>query len=181
MKRVSALYGWLWGYMVLLLVLSFLLKPQIFLWFVLSQLVGCVIGFLILPLIEAVMMEMEHESQSLGGFVRSLRLTLAEPSSVNRPIHSSLKAIYGYPFLFGFALVAAAVLFSGAAAIGRGVILGCGLFFVLDVVVSSKDKQVLRSRWFSLFPTPLKDQELDVFVLVCLIAFGILTLVGVSL
>ncbi len=181
MKRISAVYGWLWGYMVLLGLLLFFLKPQVFLVFTTLQLLGCVIGFLLMPLIEAVLVEMDHEPQSLQGFLSALRVTLGNPSSVSRPTHPSLKAIYGYPFLFGFALVAAAVLFSGAAAIGRGVILGCALFFVLDVVVSSKDKQVLRSRWFSLFPTPLKDQELDVFVLLSIVVFGVLTLVGVSL
>lgn len=181
MKRINAVYGWLWGYMVLLVVLAFLLKSQIFLSFTVFLLIGCVIGFLIMPLIEAVLLEMDHEPQSLGGFLSALRMTLGNPSSVTRPVHPSLKAIYGYPFLFGFALVAAAVLFSGAAAIGRGVILGCGLFFVLDVLVSSTDKQVLRARWFSLFPTPLKDKELDVFVLLSIVVFGVLTLVGVSL
>ncbi len=98
MKRISALYGWLWGYMVLLTVFLFLLKPQVFLWFTVSQLTGCVIGFLLLPLIEAVLVEMDHEPQSLVGFLSALRVTLTNPSSVNRPIHPSLKAIYGYPF-----------------------------------------------------------------------------------
>lgn len=85
-----------------------------------------------------------------------------------------------YPFLFGYAIASLYVLTSTKPVFGKALLLGVGLSLITDLLLHRKPKGELRSRWFRLFPTNLTDQELDIFVIVCVIGFGLISLLGIQ-
>lgn len=87
--------------------------------------------------------------------------------------------IYSYPFLFAFGAVALFVVTSTENWFGRAVVLGMGLRLSADLLVSNRDKQILKQRWFTTFSTRLTDSELDIFVYGNLALFLFLTIMAI--
>lgn len=138
---------------------------------------GSLLGVLLPKLVSAVAEIYLVPNPEISNLQRFINLFWQDSHSLV-PSTKIGQAIYSYPFLFGFGVVALFMVTSTSNWFGKALVLGMGLRLVADLFVSNRNKQVLKQRWFAAFATKLSDGELDVFVYGTLALFVILTVIG---
>jgi hypothetical protein len=139
---------------------------------------GSLIGFLLPILLDVLLPKMMDGSATtssafakdvLAQSAASLRAgNLHTASAPQTPLRS-------YPLLAAYMAAAFFVISSTQNWFGRGFVIGLGLSLVLDIFLS-RNPEILRERWFSVFRTNLSDRELSYFVWAVIAIFGLLTL-----
>lgn len=85
--------------------------------------------------------------------------------------------IHSYLFLFAYFAAALFVVTSTQYEFGKAAVLGCGLRLMYELV-ESRMGGTLKERWFTQFPARLSSGEMDIFVVVCLVAFAVVSILG---